>query len=67
MLMLSDLTICLGLRTFPTVRGVQWFNLAVLVVTPTTALYGLYYVPVMPQTMFCALVLYVVTMLGQYT
>ncbi|KZT66423.1 hypothetical protein DAEQUDRAFT_730251 [Daedalea quercina L-15889] len=62
--MLSKLMNCLGLSTFPTVRGVQWFNLAVLIITPAIAFYGLCYVPVMSQTMFCALGLYVVTMLG---
>lgn len=51
-------------KGFPTITGIRWFNLGVLVLTPAVALYGLLWVPVLPKTAVCAVGYYVYTMLG---
>lgn len=51
-------------KGFPTITGIRWFNLGVLVLTPAVALYGLLWVPILPKTAICAVGYYVYTMLG---
>lgn len=51
-------------KGFPTITGVKWFNLAVLVITPAIALYGLLRVPMLTKTAISAAAYYVYTMLG---
>jgi len=51
-------------KGFPTITGIRWFNLAVLVVTPAVALYGLLRVPILTKTAISAVCYYIYTMLG---
>jgi stearoyl-CoA desaturase (delta-9 desaturase) len=52
-------------RHFPVVKGIRWFNLSVLLVTPTVAIYGVLFVPHEPKTLIFSLVYYTYSMLGQ--
>ncbi|PFH47568.1 hypothetical protein AMATHDRAFT_6624 [Amanita thiersii Skay4041] len=52
-------------RGFPTIKGVRWFNLAVLTITPAIAIYGLLYVPPRRETIIFAVAYYLFTMLGE--
>ncbi|KZT03139.1 delta 9-fatty acid desaturase protein [Laetiporus sulphureus 93-53] len=53
-----------GFEKIPPIRGIQWFNLSVLVFTPALAAYGICYVPINSKTMVCAVTLYVNSMIG---
>lgn len=50
---------------FPTITGIRWFNLSVLVITPALSLYGLLYVPILRKTVVCTSLYYVYSMLGR--
>ncbi|KAF8066763.1 delta 9-fatty acid desaturase protein [Lyophyllum atratum] len=51
-------------RRLPAVQGVRWFNLSVLTLTPTVAVYGLWSAPRVRETMIFAAAYYVFSMLG---
>ncbi|KAG6331140.1 hypothetical protein ID866_7948 [Astraeus odoratus] len=51
-------------KGFPAITGIRWFNLAILVITPALALYGLLRVPILPKTAISAVCYYIYTMLG---
>ncbi|KAF8154570.1 delta 9-fatty acid desaturase protein [Crassisporium funariophilum] len=57
--MLSSLT-----QNFPPTKGVRWFNLAVLTITPLIAGYGLWSVRLRRDTGFFAVAYYIFSMLG---
>jgi hypothetical protein len=59
-LMLSALT-----HGFPPTKGIRWFNLTVLTLTPLVAFYGLWTVKVRRDTGFFAIAYYVFSMLGE--
>ncbi|KAG1724344.1 hypothetical protein EDB19DRAFT_1949787 [Suillus lakei] len=48
---------------FPTITGIRWFNLSVLVITPALSLYGLLYVPILQKTVVCTTLYYIYSML----
>jgi stearoyl-CoA desaturase (delta-9 desaturase) len=50
---------------FPTITGIRWFNLSVLVITPILSLYGLLYVPILRKTVVCTALYYIYSMLGR--
>jgi hypothetical protein len=49
---------------FPTVHGIEWFNLGVLVCTPLVALWGILHIPMQRPTVILALIHFFVTMIG---
>jgi stearoyl-CoA desaturase (Delta-9 desaturase) len=49
---------------FPHILGIRWFNLSVLVISPTIALYGLLVVPFQLKTMLASLLYYAIAILG---
>lgn len=54
-------------KNFPTVTGIRWFNLSVLVITPVLSIYGLLYVPILSKTVICTTLYYIFSMLGTST
>jgi Fatty-acid desaturase len=52
-------------QNFPEIKGVRWFNVSVLVITPAIAGYGLLFLPLRSDTMFFAMAYYVFSMLGK--
>jgi len=58
--MLSALT-----RNFPPTKGIRWFNLAMLTLTPLVAVYGLWTVKIRRDTGFFAVAYYIFSMLGE--
>jgi stearoyl-CoA desaturase (delta-9 desaturase) len=52
-------------QNFPATTGIRWFNLAILVITPAIAGYGLLLLPRQRATMFFAALYYVFSMLGE--
>jgi stearoyl-CoA desaturase (delta-9 desaturase) len=52
-------------KKFPGTKGVRWFNVAVLVITPLTALYGLYATNIRRSTGIFAGIYYIFSMLGE--
>ena len=52
-------------QNFPPIKGVRWFNLSVLVITPAIAVYGLFFLTCHLETMLFAMVYYVFSMLGE--
>ncbi|KAG1816256.1 hypothetical protein EV424DRAFT_1410607 [Suillus variegatus] len=52
------------MQGFPTITGIRWFNLSVLVITPALSLYGLLYVPILQKTVVCTALYYIYSMLG---
>ncbi|KAF8632654.1 hypothetical protein AX17_004787 [Amanita inopinata Kibby_2008] len=51
---------------FPTIKGVRWFNLAVLTITPAIGIYGLLYTSLRRETTLFSAVYYVFSMLGYH-
>ncbi|KAF8192979.1 delta 9-fatty acid desaturase protein [Pholiota molesta] len=51
-------------KKFPGTKGVRWFNVAVLVITPLAALYGLYATNIRRSTGIFAGIYYIFSMLG---
>ncbi|KAJ3982466.1 delta 9-fatty acid desaturase protein [Lentinula detonsa] len=49
---------------FPAITGFRWFNIAVLVITPSVALAGVWLVAFRSKTMWFSILHYVFTMLG---
>ncbi|KAF8347549.1 delta 9-fatty acid desaturase protein [Amanita rubescens] len=56
-------TIC---RRFPAMKGVRWFNVAVLTITPAIALYGILHASVRRETILFSAAYYIFTMLGYH-
>ncbi|KAF7369083.1 Acyl-CoA desaturase [Mycena venus] len=52
------------LHKFPPIEGVRWFNVAVLVLTPLAAIYGLVFVPLDRRTVIFACAYYLFSMIG---
>lgn len=52
---------------FPAVKGVRWFNLLVLTITPAIAGYGLIYARRQRETLLFSAAYYVFSMLGKKT
>lgn len=53
------------LQGFPPIKGVRWFNVAVLLVTPVLGAYGLMFGrPYQPKTMAFALMYYLFSVIG---
>lgn len=52
-------------KGFPTITGIRWFNLSVLVVTPALSLYGLLQVPILTSTIVWTTLYYIFSMLGR--
>ncbi|KAF7419408.1 hypothetical protein PC9H_001998 [Pleurotus ostreatus] len=50
--------------SFPFIQGVRWFNVAVLTVTPSIAVWGLLHVPFQARTLLFAAAYYIYSMLG---
>ncbi|TBU38077.1 hypothetical protein BD309DRAFT_1084279 [Dichomitus squalens] len=50
--------------TFPIIRGVEWFNLAILLVTPLVSVYGIVYVPLKSKTLVFSLLYFWFSILG---
>ncbi|KAJ3737277.1 delta 9-fatty acid desaturase protein [Lentinula guzmanii] len=51
---------------FPAITGFRWFNIAVLVITPSIALAGVWLVAFRSKTMWFSILHYVFTMLGYH-
>jgi len=51
---------------FPKIRGVRWFNLVILLLTPSIAGIGLLTVTIRCQTMWFSALYYVFSMLGEW-
>ncbi|EIW75726.1 delta 9-fatty acid desaturase protein [Coniophora puteana RWD-64-598 SS2] len=49
---------------FPKTKGVKWFNLGVLVITPALSIYGLLTVPILTTTVVATALYYVFSMIG---
>ncbi|KAJ7621244.1 delta 9-fatty acid desaturase protein [Roridomyces roridus] len=49
---------------FPPIEGVRWFNVAVLTLTPLTALYGILVIPFDRRTILFAIAYYLFSMIG---
>ncbi|KAK7050473.1 acyl-CoA desaturase [Favolaschia claudopus] len=56
-----------GAHKFPQVTGIRWFNVAILVLTPLIAVYGLAFVPLVTKTTVFACGYYLFSMLGKIT
>lgn len=54
----------LGLQSFPPIKGIQWFNVSILIFTPALSLYGFFTTPFLKPTAIFTVTLYFVTMLG---
>jgi hypothetical protein len=52
-------------KGFPVIHGVRWFNVAVLVFTPLTALYGLCFVGFDRRTFTFAIAYFFFTVFGE--
>lgn len=52
-------------RGFPAIKGVRWFNLMVLLVTPAIAIRGLVVAPIPRSTLLFSVVYYIFSMLGE--
>ena len=50
---------------FPPIHGIRWFNVAILVLTPLLALYGLHSVHIRRPTALFAFAYYTFSMLGK--
>jgi stearoyl-CoA desaturase (delta-9 desaturase) len=50
---------------FPSITGVRWFNLAILLVTPALAVYGFTRVDLLFKTLVFAMAYYWFTVLGE--
>ncbi|KAG6373059.1 hypothetical protein JVT61DRAFT_7120 [Boletus reticuloceps] len=53
-------------KDFPSITGIRWFNLAVLVFTPALSLYGLFRVPILTNTAIWTAVYYIFSMFGYH-
>ncbi|KAJ3571726.1 hypothetical protein NP233_g3564 [Leucocoprinus birnbaumii] len=51
-------------KNFPPVVGIRWFNVAVLTITPTIALYGFTNLSLKKETMIFSVLYYIFSMLG---
>ncbi|KAF8436257.1 hypothetical protein L210DRAFT_3762346 [Boletus edulis BED1] len=51
-------------KGFPSIAGVKWFNLSVLVITPALSLYGLFRVPILSKSVVWSAVYYIFSMVG---
>lgn len=49
---------------FPDIKGVRWFNLLVLTITPAVAAYGFLFSPRRFETIVFSVIYYVFSMLG---
>jgi stearoyl-CoA desaturase (Delta-9 desaturase) len=49
---------------FPAIKGVEWFNVGVLVFTPLAALYGILCVPKQRPTIIFGLIYFLASMIG---
>ncbi|KAE9402575.1 delta 9-fatty acid desaturase protein [Gymnopus androsaceus JB14] len=58
-----SLSISTYTKDLPTITGIRWFNIAVLTLTPSIALAGLYLVPLRSPTVGFSVLYYVFTML----
>lgn len=54
----------LGLQSFPPIKGIQWFNVSILIFTPALSFYGFFTTPFLKPTAILTVTLYFVTMLG---
>lgn len=52
-------------KGFPVIKGVRWFNVAVLTITPAIALYGILYASARRETVLFSAAYYIFTMLGK--
>jgi len=52
-------------KGFPAMKGVRWFNVAVLTITPAIALYGILHASVRRETILFSAAYYIFTMLGK--
>lgn len=52
-------------RRFPGTKGIRWFNLAVLTLTPLVACYGLWSMKMKTETGIFAGIYYLFSMLGE--
>ncbi|THV00429.1 delta 9-fatty acid desaturase protein [Dendrothele bispora CBS 962.96] len=51
-------------QNFPKLRGIRWFNLGILVITPCIAAFGFLVAPLCYQTMLFSICYFIFTMLG---
>lgn len=52
-------------KDFPVIRGVEWFNLFILALTPLLAVYGFACVSVQRKTMIWTTIYYLISMIGE--
>ena len=52
-------------KGFPAIKGVRWFNVAVLTITPAIGLYGVFHASARRETIIFSAAYFIFTMLGK--
>lgn len=52
-------------KGFPLIRGVRWFNVAVLTITPAIGFYGIFHASARRETILFSAAYFIFTMLGK--